>query len=97
MTASRKLRQSEGDALLRRLRRLKVRASAAGAADRLELLALIDDIESVRRKLLRECAQLDEERKLAAVRVTALSTYARVARTTGLPQRRVNNDTGATR
>jgi hypothetical protein len=80
-------RLGEGEVLLRRLRRLKVRAAAAGTEDRAQLLALMDDIESVRRKLLRECAQLEEELKLAAVRVTAFNTYARVARTTRSPQR----------
>ncbi|WP_315705559.1 MULTISPECIES: hypothetical protein [unclassified Bradyrhizobium] len=80
-------RLGEGEALLRRLRRLKIRAAGVHGADRMQLLALIDDIETVRRKLLRECALLDEERKLAAVRVTALNSYARVARTAGSPQR----------
>jgi hypothetical protein len=37
--------------------------------------------------LLRECAQLEEEMKLAAVRVNAFNTYARVARVTRSPQR----------
>ncbi|CCE05272.1 conserved hypothetical protein [Bradyrhizobium sp. STM 3843] len=88
MADPRKERAGEGEALLRRLQRLKIRAAAAGTADRLELLALIDDIETVRRKLLRECAQLDEERRLATVRVAAFNTYARVARTANAPQRR---------
>jgi len=87
MKNEKKERHSEGEVLLRRLRRLKVRAAAAGADDRAQLLALMDDIETVRRKLLRECAQLEEELKLAVVRVTAFNTYARVARTTRSPQR----------
>jgi len=80
-------RPGEGEVLLRRLRRLKVRAAAAGTDDRAQLLALMDDIETVRRKLMRECAQLEEELKMAAVRVTAFNTYARVARTTRSPPR----------
>jgi hypothetical protein len=84
---SQKERLGEGEALLRKMRRLKIRAAAAGVEDRKQLLALMDDIETVRRKLLRECAQLEEELKLAAVRVNAFSTYARVAQATRSPQR----------
>jgi hypothetical protein len=87
MTSPKRERPSEGEALLRRLRRLKVRAASAGIDDRAQLLALMDDIETVRRKLMRECAQLEEELKMAAVRVTAFNTYARVARTSRSPQR----------
>lgn len=86
MAALSKERLGEGEVLLRRLRRLKIRAAAAGTDDRAQLVALMDDMESVRRKLLRECAQLEEEMKMAAVRVTALNAYARVARTTRLPR-----------
>ncbi|MGJ4886473.1 MULTISPECIES: hypothetical protein [unclassified Bradyrhizobium] len=80
-------RLGEGEALLKRLRRLRLRAATAGKDDRAQLLALIDDIETVRRKLLRECALLDEELKVATVRVTALNTYARVAQISRRPQR----------
>ncbi|CAL78597.1 conserved hypothetical protein [Bradyrhizobium sp. ORS 278] len=80
-------RLGEGEALLTRLRRLKLRTAAAGKDDRAELLALMDDIETIRRKLLRECAQLEEELRIAAVRVTALNTYARVAQASRRPQR----------
>ncbi|MGJ5177667.1 hypothetical protein ACQR16_04725 [Bradyrhizobium oligotrophicum] len=80
-------RLGEGEALLKKLRRLKLRAAAAGKDDRAQLLALMDDIETVRRKLLRECALLDEEFKVAAVRVTALNTYAKVAQTSRRPPR----------
>lgn len=86
MSAKRE-RLGEGEALLRRLRRLKLRAASTGADDRAQLLALMDDIETTRRKLLRECAQLEQELKLAAVRVTAFDTYARVAQTTRASQR----------
>ncbi|MGJ4899353.1 MULTISPECIES: hypothetical protein [unclassified Bradyrhizobium] len=80
-------RLGEGEALLKRLQRLRLRAATAGKDDRAQLLALIDDIETVRRKLLRECALLDEELKVATVRVTALNTYARVAQISRRPQR----------
>jgi hypothetical protein len=86
--APKKERPGEGEALLRKLRRLKIRAAASGVAgDRAQLIALMDDIEAVRRRLLRECARLDEELKLAAVRVTALNAYSSVARTVRTPQR----------
>ncbi|WP_315799150.1 hypothetical protein [Bradyrhizobium sp. SZCCHNRI3043] len=80
-------RLGEGEALLKRLRRLRLRAATVGKDDRAQLLALIDDIETVRRRLLRECALLDEELKVATVRVTALNTYARVAQISRRPQR----------
>ena len=86
MAALSKERLGEGEVLLRKLRRLKIRAAATGTDDRAQLMALMDDVETVRRKLLRECAQLEEEMKLAAVRVTALSAYARAARATRLPR-----------
>ena len=87
MVSQKKERLGEGEALLRKLRRLKIRAAAVGADDRRQLLALMDDIETVRRKLLRECAQLEEELKLATVRVNAFNTYARVAQVTRSSQR----------
>lgn len=87
MDSQKKERLGEGEALLRKLRRLKIRAAAVGADDRRQLLALMDDIETVRRKLLRECAQLEEELKLATVRVNAFNTYARVAQVTRSSQR----------
>jgi hypothetical protein len=80
-------RLGEGEALLKKLRRLRLRAAGAGKDDRAQLLALMDDIETVRRKLLRECAQLEEEFRVAAVRVTALNTYSRVAQTAHQVQR----------
>lgn len=87
-TAPKKERLGEGEALLRKLRRLKIRAAASGVAgDRMQLVALMVDIETVRRRLQRECALLDEELKLAAVRVTALNAYSHVARTVRTPQR----------
>ncbi|WP_315777626.1 MULTISPECIES: hypothetical protein [unclassified Bradyrhizobium] len=87
MADLRRERLGEGEALLKRLRRLRLRAATVGKDDRAQLLALIDDIETVRRKLLRECALLDEELKVATVRVTALNTYARVAQISRRPQR----------
>ena len=85
--APKRQRLGEGEVLLRKLRRLKLRSAATGADDRAQLIALIDDIETVRRKLLRECAQLEEEMRLATVRVTAINAYTRVARVTRSAQR----------
>ncbi len=76
-----------GEALLRRLRRLKARASAANATDRAQLIALMDDIETVRRGLLLERMRLDEEIGRAAIRVTAVTAYARGARSVRGPRR----------
>jgi hypothetical protein len=77
-----------GERLLRRLRRLSVRAGAVGADDRAQLIALIDDLETVRLALRRECARLDEELKLAARRVMAIDAYSRNRRSGGVPHRR---------
>jgi len=63
-------------ATLRKARRLALRAAAVKADDRAQVLALIDDIQTVRNKLLAECARLDEEMRRANVRVTALRAYA---------------------
>ena len=87
MAEQKKERLGEGEALLKKLRRLRLRAASAGKDDRAQLLAPMDDIETVRRKLLRECAQLEEEFRVAAVRVTALNTYSQVAQTTHRVQR----------
>jgi hypothetical protein len=80
--------QGEGAVLLRRLKRLQAQAGAADAGDRARLIALVDDIEKVRRRLLGECARLDDELKRAAVRATAINAYARGARSARLPPRR---------
>jgi len=92
---------SEGEALLRRLRRLTVRTESANAGDRVQLIALIDDIEAARRRLKRECARLDEELKRVTMRVTAINAYARGARTLSVAPRRGHScglsGTGATK
>ena len=66
-------------ALLVKARRLAVRASAVKKGDRAQLLALIDDITTVRRRLVAECARLDEDMKRASVRTTAHRAYAQGA------------------
>jgi hypothetical protein len=77
-----------GAPLLRRLRRLTARAGAVSADDRARLIALIDDFETLRLALLRECAGLDEELKLAARRVMAFNAYARNGRSARVADRR---------
>jgi hypothetical protein len=76
-----------GAPLLRRLTRLTARAGTVGADDRAQLIALIDDFETLRLALLRQCAGLDEELKLAARRVMAFNAYARNGRSVRVPHR----------
>ncbi|MGD5515330.1 hypothetical protein QUS72_22680 [Xanthomonas citri pv. citri] len=68
-----------GEALLRRLRRLLVRAASVGGSDRKQLLALLDDLETTRRGLLREAAEIEGEMRQAIVRTTAIGAYLRNA------------------
>lgn len=68
-----------GEALLRRLRRLVARAASVRGSDRKQLLALIDDVETTRRGLLRECAEIGGEMRQASVRATAIGAYLRNA------------------
>jgi len=73
---------------LLRLRRLTIQAEAADVNDRARIIALIDDVDTLRRRLLRECARLDEDLRRATVRVTAISAYARGAQSVRPPLRR---------
>jgi hypothetical protein len=66
-----------GEVLLRRLRRLVSRASAVDRRDRNQLIALLDEFETVRRDLRRECAEIEAEMRQASVRTTAIGTYLR--------------------
>ncbi|MBW7971204.1 hypothetical protein [Bradyrhizobium sp. BR 10289] len=66
-----------GEALLRRLRRLVTRAASVKGSDRKQLLALLDDIETARRGLLRECAEIESKMRQATVRATAIGAYLR--------------------
>ena len=66
-----------GEALLLRLRRLLARAGAVKSADRRELLALLDDLETTRGDLLRECAEIEGQMKQATARTTAIGAYLR--------------------
>lgn len=66
-----------GEALLRRLRRLVARAAGVRGGDRKQLLALIDDVETTRRGLLRECAEIEGVMRQATVRATAIGAYLR--------------------
>lgn len=68
-----------GEALLRRLRRLVARAATVRGSDRRQLLALLDDFETTRRGLLRECAEIEGEMRQATVRTTAIGAYLRNA------------------
>ncbi|MDN4984942.1 hypothetical protein QY049_17190 [Bradyrhizobium sp. WYCCWR 13022] len=68
-----------GEALLRRLRRLVARAGAVKETDHKQLLALLDDLETTRRALLKECAEVEGEMRRASVRTTAIGAYLRNA------------------
>lgn len=68
-----------GEALLRRLRRLVARAATVKDSDHKQLLALLDDLETARRSLLKECAEVEGEMRQATVRTTAISAYLRNA------------------
>ncbi len=78
----------DGEPLLRRLRRLTTHAESADANDRAKIIALIDDVDKLRRRLLRGCARVDEELRRAAVRSTAISAYARGGQSARAPHRR---------
>ena len=67
---------SADEAALRKMRRLTVNAAAAKRDDQAQIVALIDDIQTLRNRLLAECVRLDEEMKRASVRITALRAYA---------------------
>lgn len=66
-----------GEALLCRMRRLVARVATAKGGDRRQLLALLDDVETTRRSLLRECAEIEGEMRQASVRATAIGAYLR--------------------
>lgn len=66
-----------GEALLRRLRRLVARAAIVKDSDHKQLLALLDDLETTRRGLLKECAEVEGEMRQATVRTTAIGAYLR--------------------
>ena len=74
--------------LLLRLHRLTIQAQAVDVNDRAMIVALIDDVDTLRRRLLHECAQLDEDLQRATVRGTAIGAYARGAQSARLPLRR---------
>ncbi|WP_375775863.1 hypothetical protein ACE103_29170 [Bradyrhizobium sp. ma5] len=71
--------EAKNDRLLVRLQRLKARAASAQPNDRAQLTALLDDVETLRDLLMRECARLDQELNRASVRVTAITAYGRSA------------------
>ena len=64
------------EAALRKMRRLTANAAAVKRDDRARILALMDDIQTLKNRLLAECVRLDEEMKRASVRITALRAYA---------------------
>lgn len=69
--------KAAGEALLHRLRRLVARAATVKDSDRKQLLALIDDLETTRRGLLKQSAEVESEMTQATVRTTAIGAYLR--------------------
>lgn len=69
--------KAAGEALLRKLRRLVVRAASVKDSDHKQLLALIDDLETTRHGLSKECAEVEAEMRQATVRTTAIGAYLR--------------------
>ncbi|KYK46263.1 hypothetical protein [Bradyrhizobium diversitatis] len=66
-----------GEALLRRLKRLMARAATVKGGDRKQLLVLLDDVETIRRGLVREAAEIDGEMRQTAARTAAIGAYLR--------------------
>ena len=69
----------KNDRLLVKLQRLKAKAAAVQPNDRAQLVALLDDIGTLRDLLMRECARLDQEFNRTTARVTAITAYGRSA------------------
>jgi hypothetical protein len=63
--------------LLRRLQRLVARAGSVRDSDHKQLVALLDDIETTRRGLMKECAEVEGQMRQATVRTTAIGAYLR--------------------
>jgi len=80
----------QAEMLMRRLRRLAIRADRVDAGDRAKIIALIDDVETVRQCALRECVRLDEDMRRSSERIKAIGAYARGARAICAPRRRDN-------
>lgn len=66
-----------GEVLLRRLQRLVARAGSVRDSDHKQLVALLDDIETTRRGLMKECAEVEGQMRQATVRTTAIGAYLR--------------------
>ena len=67
-----------GETLLLQLQRLVTRAGAA-TGGRKQLMALVDDVQTARRSLLRECAEIEAEMTRATTRAAAIGAYLRRA------------------
>lgn len=68
-----------GEALLRRMQRLLARAGRVNSTDRRQLVALIDDVETTRWRLLKQRAEVESEMRQATVRATAIGAYMRTS------------------
>jgi len=90
MTGLRAKGTDQAETLMQRLRRLAIRADRVDAGDRAKIIALIDDVETVRQCALRECVRLDEDMRRSSERIKAIGAYARGARAICAPRRRDN-------
>ncbi len=83
--------------LILQLRRLAAQAEAPDlAGDRARILALVDDVQAVQRRIKLECERLGEEMRQASARVHAATAYIRCAKSTQmLPYRSVQQSNGA--
>ncbi|UYO45084.1 hypothetical protein KQX63_03370 [Rhodopseudomonas palustris] len=71
--------------LLSRLARLKLLSQAVDRGDRGQLVALLDEVEKIKRELVRGRERVGSEMARATTRTTAITAYARGA---GAPVRR---------
>lgn len=87
----------KSEALILQLRRLMAQAEAPDLADdRARILALVDDVQTVQRRITLECVRLNEEMRRASASVNAATAYARCATITPrLPYRGVHSSNGA--
>lgn len=71
--------------LLSRLARLKLLSQAVDRGDRGQLIALLDEVEKIKRELVRGRERVAREMARATTRTAAITAYARGA---GAPVRR---------
>ncbi|WP_022720349.1 hypothetical protein [Rhodopseudomonas sp. B29] len=66
--------------LMATIERLKLRAASVAKGDELQMIALVDEIQRIRAKLVRGRDRVAKELERAAARDVAIAAYARGAR-----------------